>query len=236
MNPAEATRQLYWNVSHIWVMYTLLIPMLAVFGYGFYRHLALWRRGLPLERFDRPAERIRLLIKQGLVQSRTARVSSGARALVGVSAVLLLLLGTGFVAMRRISSNPQLVAQRSVTDSDEDTAPSLQPLLEQQSTLIGKLNLLAKHQRAGTSPTGAEKQSPGEMAKFAASLVKSADSDLAQLKTVRRARGQALARMGRWSAFRPPLTHSKTPSTATSPRCVNLKLTLKTSTNLKSLE
>ena len=73
MNPAEATRQLYWNVSHIWVMYTLLIPMLAVFGYGFYRHLALWRRGLPLQRFDRPAERIRLLIRQALVQSRTAR-------------------------------------------------------------------------------------------------------------------------------------------------------------------
>ena len=119
------------------------------------------------------------------LQSRTARVSSGVRAMVGVVAVLLLLLGTGFVAMRRINANPQLVAQRNVTTSDEeDTAPPLQPLLEQQSTLIGKLNLLAKHVRAGTSPTGADKQSPGEMEKFAASLVKSADSDLAQLKTL----------------------------------------------------
>jgi len=63
MNPSEATRQLYWNVSHIWVMYALLLPLVASFCYGFYRHLAIWRRGLPLERFDQP----------GLAQSRTAR-------------------------------------------------------------------------------------------------------------------------------------------------------------------
>ncbi len=73
MNTAEATREIYWNISHIWVMYALLVPTLAIFSCGLYRHVILWRRGLPLERFDRPAERIRLLIRHGLAQSRTAR-------------------------------------------------------------------------------------------------------------------------------------------------------------------
>ena len=39
MNTGEATRQIYWNISHIWVMYALLLPTLAIAGYGFYRHV-----------------------------------------------------------------------------------------------------------------------------------------------------------------------------------------------------
>ncbi len=73
MNTAEATRQIYWNISHVWLMYVLLLPVLVVAGYGIYRHVALWRHGLPLARFDRPAERIRLLLKHALAQQRTAR-------------------------------------------------------------------------------------------------------------------------------------------------------------------
>ncbi len=73
MNPADATRQIYWNISHIWVMYLLLLPTVAVAGYGIYRHLACWRRGLPAARFDRPSERVRLLVKHAVAQRRTAR-------------------------------------------------------------------------------------------------------------------------------------------------------------------
>ena len=54
MNTAEATRQIYWNISHIWVMYLLLLPTAAVAGYGIYRHFGRWRRGLPAARFDPP--------------------------------------------------------------------------------------------------------------------------------------------------------------------------------------
>jgi Fe-S oxidoreductase/nitrate reductase gamma subunit len=72
IDAAQATRQIYWNVLHIWVMYALLLPMLAIASYGIYRHVILWRSGLPLQRFDRPAERIRRVIKHGLAQSRTA--------------------------------------------------------------------------------------------------------------------------------------------------------------------
>jgi len=75
MNTAEATRQIYWNISHVWVMYVLLLPVLVIAGYGIYRHVVLWRRGLPLARFDRPAERIKLVLKHALGQQRTARDS-----------------------------------------------------------------------------------------------------------------------------------------------------------------
>ncbi|MBD0369679.1 MAG: 4Fe-4S dicluster domain-containing protein [Pyrinomonadaceae bacterium] len=73
MNPAEATREIYWNITYIWVMYALLLPTAAIAGYGIYRHLSRWRRGLPLARFDRPQERIKLVVKHAVAQRRTAR-------------------------------------------------------------------------------------------------------------------------------------------------------------------
>ena len=72
MNPAEATRQIYWNVSHIWLMYALLLPTLAVAAWGVYRRVRLWRLGKPLARFDHPAERFKLVLKHALAQQRTA--------------------------------------------------------------------------------------------------------------------------------------------------------------------
>lgn len=73
MNSAEATRQIYWNISYVWVMYVLLVPVLVIFGYGVYRRIRCWRLGLPVSRFDRPAERIQLVIRHAIAQSRTAR-------------------------------------------------------------------------------------------------------------------------------------------------------------------
>ncbi len=73
MNPADPTRQIYWNISHIWVMYVLLLPTVAIAGYGIYQHFMSWRRGLPAARFDRPAMRINLVLKHALAQRRTAR-------------------------------------------------------------------------------------------------------------------------------------------------------------------
>jgi Fe-S oxidoreductase len=69
----EATRQIYWNITHVWVMYALLAPTAAVAGYGVYRHLSRWRRGRPAARFDRPGERVRLVLKHAVAQRRTAR-------------------------------------------------------------------------------------------------------------------------------------------------------------------
>src|SRR5215212_7092561 len=71
--PMEATREIYWNVSHVWVMYALLVPAALAAGYGVYRNLSRWRRGQPAARFDRPAERLGLLLKHAVAQRRTAR-------------------------------------------------------------------------------------------------------------------------------------------------------------------
>jgi Fe-S oxidoreductase/nitrate reductase gamma subunit len=73
MNPADATRQIYWNVTHIWVMYLLLVPTLVVAGYGIYRHLNRWRIGLPAARFDQPLKRLGLLLRHAVAQGRTFR-------------------------------------------------------------------------------------------------------------------------------------------------------------------
>ncbi|HEX3227859.1 MAG TPA: hypothetical protein VHQ95_02775, partial [Pyrinomonadaceae bacterium] len=73
MNPAGATRQIYWNIAHIWVMYVLLLPTLAIAAYGVYRQFRSWRRGAPAARFDQPARRIKLVLKHAVAQGRTAR-------------------------------------------------------------------------------------------------------------------------------------------------------------------
>ncbi len=54
-------------------MYALLVPTLLVAGYGFYCRVRAWRRGQPENRFDRPLERIALLLEHGLLQLRTWR-------------------------------------------------------------------------------------------------------------------------------------------------------------------
>src|SRR5919112_6248832 len=69
----EATREIYWNVTHVWVMYALLVPTALVAGYGVYGHWSRWRLGRPAARFDRPAERVKLLLKHAVAQRRTAR-------------------------------------------------------------------------------------------------------------------------------------------------------------------
>ncbi len=71
MSAAEATREVYWNISHVWVMYALLVPTVGVGLYGFYRRIRLWRLGQPAVRFDRWKERLALFFKHALGQRRT---------------------------------------------------------------------------------------------------------------------------------------------------------------------
>ena len=73
MNSTEATRQIYWNITHVWVMYLLLLPTLCIAGYGLYHRFNRWRRGLPLARFDHPLRRVQLLLQHAVAQRRTAR-------------------------------------------------------------------------------------------------------------------------------------------------------------------
>ncbi|HEX7830148.1 MAG TPA: (Fe-S)-binding protein [Thermoanaerobaculia bacterium] len=70
----NATREIYWNISHVWVMYLLLAPAIAIGAWGVWRRVQRWRRGKAEgARFDRPALRIKRLFEHALAQRRTAR-------------------------------------------------------------------------------------------------------------------------------------------------------------------
>ena len=74
-DPHLATREVFWNIRHVWVMYALLLPTVAAAAYGLYRRVRVWRRGQPEadSRWDRPSERIVLVLKHALLQLRTWR-------------------------------------------------------------------------------------------------------------------------------------------------------------------
>ncbi len=72
-NAADATRQVLWNISHAWVMYALLVPTMLIFGRGVYRQVKKWRAGRPVQRFDRPGERIKRVVRHVLLQQATLR-------------------------------------------------------------------------------------------------------------------------------------------------------------------
>ncbi len=75
MNPEFATREVFWNIPHslVWVMYLMFVVSGAIAAYGIYRRVQVWRRGLPARRFDRPAQRLQLLLKHAAAQRRTVR-------------------------------------------------------------------------------------------------------------------------------------------------------------------
>jgi Fe-S oxidoreductase len=58
------TREVYFNVHHVWVMYLLFVITLTVFGLGLYRRWRLWQIGGPAKRFDNPKERLAGLFRQ----------------------------------------------------------------------------------------------------------------------------------------------------------------------------
>jgi Fe-S oxidoreductase len=73
LEPQAPTREVFWNIAHGWVIYPLFAISLGIAGYGIWRRWQSWRQGLPVERFDRPQERLRLLFKHALGQQRTLR-------------------------------------------------------------------------------------------------------------------------------------------------------------------
>ncbi len=72
-DPHLATREVLWNISHVWVMYALLLPTVAIAAYGIYRRVRIWRRGKAEKRFDQPLARMALVAKNALLQLRTWR-------------------------------------------------------------------------------------------------------------------------------------------------------------------
>lgn len=72
------TREVYFNIHHVWVMYLLFAVTLAVFGFGFYRRWRLWQIGRPANRFDNPGERIAGLFRQTALHRKLLQRYRGA--------------------------------------------------------------------------------------------------------------------------------------------------------------
>ena len=73
MQPAVPTREVYWNIQGIWIMYALLVVTMIVFGYGVYRYWRIISIGKPEDRFGRPGDRLRSFFGHAVAQGRTLR-------------------------------------------------------------------------------------------------------------------------------------------------------------------
>ena len=71
MPVSEATRELMWNVSHVWVMYVLLVVALCVCAWGVYLRVRFWRRGRSdAERLSDWGVRLKVLIREVFLQNQ----------------------------------------------------------------------------------------------------------------------------------------------------------------------
>ena len=89
------TREVYWNIQGIWIMYALVVVMTIVFGYGAYRYYRLLSVGKPADRFDRPGDRLKALLEHAVAQGRTVqRRYSGLAHLLFSWGFVVLFIGT----------------------------------------------------------------------------------------------------------------------------------------------
>lgn len=67
------TREVYWNIEGIWMMYVLLFPTVLIFAYGLGRRVERWLMGKPQMRWDRPWLRLKLFLRDALAQGQVVR-------------------------------------------------------------------------------------------------------------------------------------------------------------------
>lgn len=96
------TREVYWNIEGVWLMYALLVPTLAVFAYGMYRHFRNWSLGQGGWQIllDRPWERLKGVVRYALAQTRLLQDRySGIFHLLFFWGFVFLFIGTVVVAI-----------------------------------------------------------------------------------------------------------------------------------------
>ncbi len=72
----ESSREIYWNIGHgvVIPMYFCALVTFALFAWGFYRRLAVYRHGKPLNRLDLLPERVFHMLRSVLSQTQVLRV------------------------------------------------------------------------------------------------------------------------------------------------------------------
>src|SRR5580765_5420923 len=73
MTSSVPFRDTFWNVPG-WAQVALYVGgalAIAIFAYGMWRRVSLWRRGLPEDRLDRVPERVGRVLTHALGQVRT---------------------------------------------------------------------------------------------------------------------------------------------------------------------
>ena len=68
---SDATREIAWNISSLWIMYALLVPTVAIAAFGVWRRAQLWNSGRPSGRTDRRRDRLALVLRHAGAQQRT---------------------------------------------------------------------------------------------------------------------------------------------------------------------
>lgn len=65
-----ATREVFWNIRHFWIMYICLGPVLLALGFGAWNLVRRWRRGKPVERLDNWRERLQGFFRDAVAQEQ----------------------------------------------------------------------------------------------------------------------------------------------------------------------
>jgi len=89
------SRKVFWNISYHWILYLLLALLLAIFIYGLYRRIQLWRLGGSENRYDRIGQRLWGVVKFAIAQSQVLKeLYPGLMHFAIFAGFVLLLIGT----------------------------------------------------------------------------------------------------------------------------------------------
>ena len=75
MPHGNASREVFWNISNTFILYSLFVVLLIILIYGVNRRIRLWRQGKPDNRFDRPVRRLLAVLKYGMAHHRILKES-----------------------------------------------------------------------------------------------------------------------------------------------------------------
>lgn len=97
----EPTREIYGNIVGGEVVYLFMLVSFGILGWALYRHVRVWMRGRPENRFDDLGRRLKAMLIHGLGQHKTLRESApGLLHFLMYSGFIVLFIGTLMVAVQ----------------------------------------------------------------------------------------------------------------------------------------